>query len=124
MEAKKQEEDGSQVADILGTLAELDRGNFCVDAGRKMQRLCEAVANVRGSGILTIKLKIKPAGFSKDTGRVNQFEIQPEIKIDEPEHPLRKSLFFVTEDAKLTRDDPDQEKLFAEDAREDVQKHG
>lgn len=111
----KDESKSVAVADILGTLAELDRGNFAINAGRMLQELNEAIVEVRGKGTLTIKLKITPAGFSKETGRVNQFEIQPEISIDKPEHPLRKSLFFITEDAKLTREDPDQSHLFEEE---------
>ncbi len=101
----------SEVADILSTLADLDRGNFAILAGRKMLELSRAMQDVRGKGTLTIKLKMVPAGISETTGKVNQFEIQPEVSIDKPEHAIRKSLFFVTDDARLTRDDPDQEQL-------------
>lgn len=119
MENEKERVNQSEVADILGTLAELDRGNFAINCGRKWQELNRAIMDVRGKGTLTIKLKVTPAGFSKETGQVNQFEIQPEIHIDKPEHPLRKSLFFVTEDAKLTRDDPDQSDFEFESERRD-----
>jgi hypothetical protein len=42
---------------------------------------------------------------------VNQFEIRPDVKITKPEHKQGKSIFFVTPEGKLTRDDPDQEEL-------------
>jgi hypothetical protein len=118
------EQKAAEVADVIGIFTDLDRGNFVINAGRLFHELTESIVEVRGKGTLTIKLKVSPAGFSKDTGRVNQFEIQPEISIDKPEHPLRKSLFFVSEDSKLSRDDPDQEKLFAEDERKDVTQNG
>lgn len=108
MENKEKDQNASEVADILGTLADLDRGNFAINAGRKWLELNKAIVDVRGSGTLTIKLKVKPVGISQTTGKVNQFEIKPEISIDKPEHPLRPSLFFVTEDARLTSEDPDQ----------------
>ncbi len=105
------EQNDSEISDILSTLAELDRGNFAINAGRKYLELTRAIQDVRGSGTLTIKLKVKPVGISQATGKVNQFEIKPEISIDKPEHPLRPSLFFVSEDGRTTRDDPEQENL-------------
>ena len=114
------EQNGSEISDILSTLAELDRGMFAVNAGRKWLELCKGIVEVRAGGTLTIKLKVKPVGISQETGKVNQFEIKPEISIDKPEHPLRPSLFFVTEDARVTRDDPDQERLFDESQMEGV----
>ena len=113
MKDEKQQND-SEVADILGTLADLDRGMFAISCGRKLLELNRAVAEVRAPGTLTITLKIKPAGFSDATGKVNQCEIQPAIDIKKPEHPLRKSLFFLTEDARLSRQDPDQLDMFEE----------
>lgn len=65
---------------------------FIVTAGKKLGELNKAIADVRGKGSLTIKLKVTPVGISEKTGKVNQMEIQPEITIDKPEHPLRKSL--------------------------------
>ena len=108
---EEQKKNDSEVSDILSVLADLDRGHFSINAGRKWFELSKAIQDVRGSGTLTIKLKVKPVGISQSTGKVNQFEIKPEISIDKPEHPLRPSLFFVTEDAKVTREDPDQEAL-------------
>lgn len=117
MEKTEKKGNDSEVSDILGTLADLDRGNFVILAGRRLLELTKACADVRAKGSLTIKLKLTPVGRSEATGKVNQFEIKPEISIDKPEHPLRPSLFFATEDARFTRNDPDQESLFEEDER-------
>ena len=99
-----------QAANIIDILASLGRGHFIVDAGRKCWELTEAIVDVRAKGKLVITLDIEPGGFAKD-GRVNQFVIRPEVKITKPEHPQGKSIFFVTPDNKLTRNDPDQEEL-------------
>lgn len=99
-----------QAADVISILATLSRGNFIVEAGRKCWELTEAIVDVRAKGKLVITLDIEPGGFAKD-GRVNQFVIRPEVKITKPEHPQGKSIFFVTPDNKLTRNDPDQEEL-------------
>jgi len=111
VKVKSEQQEASEISDILSVMADLDRGHFAINAGRRFSELTKAIQDVRGSGTLTIKLKVKPVGISQTTGKVNQFEIKPEISIDKPEHPLRPSLFFVTEDAKVTRDDPDQEAL-------------
>lgn len=100
-----------QAADIIGILAALNRGNFIVEAGRKCGELSRAIVDVRSKGgKLVITLEFEPAGFAKD-GRVNQLVIRPEVKITKPEHAQGKSIFFVTPDCKLTREDPDQDEF-------------
>lgn len=112
----KKEQKKEDVADILGTLIVLNRGNFVVDAGREFQALTEAIKNLSGKkgGSLTIKLDVIPSGWAESDGRCNQVEIKPKITVSVPKKEQGKSIFFLTEDAKLTRDDPNQEEMFKE----------
>lgn len=110
------EEQEERVADIIGTLVVLNRGNFVIDCGREFQELTDAIIETNKEGTLTIALKVRPSGWKKGTGRANQVDVSPEIAIKKPRHDQAKSIFFVTEDNKLTRDDPDQEKMFKEES--------
>ncbi len=101
-------------ADIIATLVVLNRGNFVIDCGREFQELTDAIIETNKAGELTIKLKVVPSGWKKGTGRANQVDVAPEISIKKPHHDQSKSIFFVTDDNRLTRDDPDQESLFGE----------
>jgi hypothetical protein len=102
----------TKVADLIGTLVVLNRGNFVIDAGREFQELTDAIAATNKPGELTIKLKVTPSGWKKGTGTVNQVDIEPQIKVAAPQPDMAKSIFFLTPDNKLTRDDPEQETMF------------
>ncbi|HEY4087158.1 MAG TPA: hypothetical protein VGM43_14530 [Bryobacteraceae bacterium] len=93
-------------ADIISTLVELNRGKFILTAGQKLGELAEAIIDTGGKGKLTITLEVTPSGMQ--SGKVNQFEIRPNVSISKPEHAQGKSIFFVTEDGRLTREDPNQ----------------
>lgn len=103
--------EASRVADIVSTLVVLNRGNFVIDAGREFQEVVDGIIATNKPGELNIKLKIVPSGWKKGTGRTNQVDVQPEITTKIPKHDQGKSIFFVTEENKLTRDDPDQEEM-------------
>lgn len=100
-------------ADIIGTLVVLGRGNFVIDCGREFKELTDAIVETNKGGDITIKLKVTPSGWKKGTGRTNQVDIAPEVSIKKPQHEQGKSIFFVTEDNKLTREDPEQDELFS-----------
>jgi hypothetical protein len=105
------------VANIIETLIVMNRGNFIIECGREMQELTDAIIDTGGKGSLVIKLEVTPSGL-KD-GRISQVDISPSIDIKKPKHDQGKSIFFVTADNKLVRDDPDQENFeFAEKERE------
>ena len=101
------------VADIISTLVVLNRGNFVIEAGRELAELTEAITQTNAKGKLVITLEISPSGW-KDDGRCNQVDLKPKITIDKPKKEQGKSIFFVTDDNKLTRDDPAQTDMFAE----------
>jgi NAD(P)H-hydrate repair Nnr-like enzyme with NAD(P)H-hydrate epimerase domain len=99
-------------ADFLGTLVVLNRGKTVIDASRELQEVINAIISTNKKGSITIKLDISPSGWKEGTGRANQVDIDPEITSKIPRHNQGKSIFFVTDDNKLTRDDPEQEALF------------
>lgn len=110
--AKAKEE--KKVADILGMLVVLDRGNFVINAGREFQELTEAVKAANKKGVINIKLEVTPSGWKESTGACNQVEVRPNIVLTKPKREHGKSIFFVTDDNTLTRDDPDQTEIFNE----------
>jgi hypothetical protein len=112
--AVKQVADGG-TADFLGTLVVLNRGNTVIDASRELHDLVAGIVNSNKPGELNIRLKITPSGWKQGGGRVNQVDIDPIISSKIPRHDQGKSIFFVTESNGLTRDDPEQEKLFEGD---------
>ena len=105
------------VADIISTLVVLNRGNFVIEAGRELAELTEAITQTNAKGKLVITLEISPSGW-KDDGRCNQVDLKPKITIDKPKKEQGKSIFFVTDDNKLTREDPAQTDLVADEERE------
>lgn len=94
--------------DVIETLANLNRGNFLIECGRKMAELVEAAGRTRKKGKIVITLELLPTGISPTTGQVNQFEISPVVEIKKPEITQPGSIFFCDESGRLTRDDPDQ----------------
>lgn len=101
-------------ADIIGTLAELDRGRFAIECGRELGELTAAVRNTAKKGSILIRLEVTPGGL-KD-GRVHQVEVKPNVSIVRPKNDTKSTIFFVTDEAQLVRDDPDQMDMF-EDQR-------
>lgn len=97
------------VANIIETLIVMNRGNFVIECGREMQELTDSIIDTGGKGSLVIKLEVTPSGL-KD-GRISQVDISPSIDIKKPKHDQGKSIFFVTSDNKLVRDDPSQEQF-------------
>ena len=106
----------SQAADIVGILVDLGKGYFIIDAGKQLTELAEAVKMTRKPGTLSIKLKLKPAG--QRDGDINQLEIVSDLSMTKPKDDPLKTIFFITEDMKLTRDDPDQLEMKLEAQKE------
>lgn len=107
----------TEAADILGTLAVLNRGNLIIDAGRDMQDVINGIVATNKPGELKITLKIKPSGWDKGTSKPIQVDIDPEIATKVPKHDQGKSIFFLTEENRLTRDELDRQPLFDGDKR-------
>ena len=112
MKAEAKAKQTVDAADILGTLAVLNRGNLIIDAGRDMQEVVNGIVATNKPGELKITLKIKPSGWDKDTSKPIQVDIEPEITTKIPKHDQGKSIFFLTEENRLTREDFDRSPLF------------
>lgn len=102
-----QAREARQTSDIIQVMAELNRGDFLIECGRQLQEATDAVIRTGAKSKVTITLDILPAGMRD--GRINQFEISPAVTIKEPQARQPSSLFFITEDGLLSRNDPDQE---------------
>ncbi len=98
--------EGTGTADIISTLAELNRGNFILQAGRELHDLTESIKDTGKKGKLVITLEVTPSGLRH--GRVNQVEILPDVTITKPKPAQGKVTFFVTDDNNLVRQDPGQ----------------
>ncbi len=110
----------STQADIVQTLCVLNKGRFIIEAGSQLQELTDAIVDTNKAGELTIKLKVSPSGWKH--GRPNQFDFQPDVSIKKPRTDVGKTIFFVTQDNKLTREDPDQAEMFDERETTDVKR--
>ena len=111
-QAVETQQDDSRVADVIGTLVVLNRGNFVIECGREFQELTDAIIATNKPGKLVITLTIEPSGFDRASGKTNQVDIHPEFAVKKPQHDQAKSIFFVADGNKLTRTDPNQETLF------------
>lgn len=105
-------------ADIIGTLAEMDRGRFAIECGRELGELTTAVRNTAKKGSIVIRLEVTPGGL-KD-GRVHQVEVRPIVSVIRPKNDTKSTIFFITDDARLVREDPDQMEMFDDGSGQSV----
>lgn len=109
MAIKIEKVESDTVADVMGTLSLIHRGNFMINCGRKMQELTDAIKETGKKGRIVISLDVAPSGLKH--GRVSTVEIRPDVSIVKPKHDQGKVTFFVTEDNKLVREDPSQAEM-------------
>ena len=109
------------MADLLAVLAEMKDGETLMDANRKFKELMDSVLATGSKGRISIDLDIKPSRMAMG-GVVLEVEVDPSVSIKKPELPLGKSLFFVTDEGGLSRQNPAQERMFA--AEKEVRKNG
>ncbi|WP_421792793.1 hypothetical protein [Hyphobacterium sp.] len=93
------------------------RGRLVGDAAEKMDELMEAMAATGGKGKLVIEF---PFSFNK----AGQLECSPVVKVTKPAAPVGTSLFFLTDENRLTRRDPNQTDLEDEIALQRERKGG
>lgn len=97
-------------------LQSLDYGNVHDEITRKVQELVGDLAEHKGQfggkpkGKMVISLD-----FALDD---NLMEVTPDIKVTVPKAKHGKSMYFVTPENRLTREDPRQRKLPLDEARE------
>jgi hypothetical protein len=100
------------MTDLLFVLEDMRNGQVAEDCGQKFNEVLKAVLDTGGKGEFTIKLFIRPSrmGMCGADGLLAVFEveIEHECKLKKPEPAIGRSVFFVTKDGELTRDDPAQ----------------
>ena len=89
---------------FMDTLREVERGVLLDELTDIQHQIVEAVQMTNKQGELTIKLKFKPEG-------AGQVSIETDYKPKIPQLPRGRSIFFVTPEGNLQRDDPRQKDL-------------
>lgn len=93
------------------TFAKIGYGDAAGQASELLADLVKAVGEHDREGTLTIVLTVKPRG--KDSGQV---EVTAKTTTKRPVRDIAPSMFFVTEDGGLVRDNPRQKNFAFADA--------
>jgi hypothetical protein len=99
------------VNDVLAVLMDMRSGAVANDISGKFDEVVRAVIETGGKGELVIKLSVRPSKMGMG-GCVIEVEAEHECKLKKPELAIGKSVFFVTAEGRLTRDDPAQTAMF------------
>lgn len=99
------------MTDLLQVMLDMRGGLVAADCNVKFNEVLKAVLDTGGKGELTIKLTVKPSRMAMG-GAVVEVETAHECKLKKPELAVGSSVFFVTKDGTLTRDDPAQVAMF------------
>ena len=92
---------------FLEFLQSYRRGELISEADDQFGELMEAVKRTGGKGDLTIKLPFK-------VNEAGQIECVPTVSCKKPRKPLGTGIYYVTDEGRLTRQDPTQDDLFDE----------
>jgi hypothetical protein len=103
--------------DLLQVILDMRSGRVATDCNEKFNEMIAAVLETGGKGELVIKIKAAPATKGRG-GCVLSIVTEHECKIKKPELEIGDSIFFVTPDGLLTREDPAQAAMFAEEPAE------
>jgi len=98
-------EEGRQTKPFADVLARLQRGKTHRELSAAMQQLTEAVVATGRAGSLTLTIKVTKGKAG------HMVELDDSVKVKLPEAERETSLFFVTDDHNLVRDDPRQLEL-------------
>lgn len=98
---------------FLDVLSEIRGGAALADAARDLQELVQAVRDTGKSGKLTFAITVEP-DKSDDT----VVTLQPDVTLKLPKRPRAKGIFFMDRHGNLTREDPRQLELLAEQEAE------
>lgn len=96
---------------ITDVLRDIRKGRVVDAASDELAEVVQAVLDTAKPGELTLKLKITPQGKGD-----NAVIVSAEIKSKRPQAKLPDALFFASLDGDLLREDPTQQRMFA-DAR-------
>ncbi len=98
------------MADFIAALMEMRNGGTAADCNRKFNKLIAAVTETRKKGRITLSIEISPSRMDS-MGDVKEVDLHHSCKISEPELDPGRSIFFMTKDGGLSRQDPNQLEL-------------
>lgn len=101
-EPPKESTDARRTRPFADVLTSLRRGKTHRELSDAMQELSLAVIETHRAGTITLTIKVSK---SKASGMV---EIDDTVKVKLPEPDRSSSMFFVTDDGNLSKDDPRQ----------------
>lgn len=81
------------------TIIALNKGATVAELNEKLTEVVAAVRATAKSGALTLTLKVIPGS----KGNADMVFIDPDVKVKLPMEPKGSTLFFTTEDNRLTR---------------------
>lgn len=90
-------------------LRDIRRGRVVDAASEDLAKVVRAVLDTNKPGELTLKLTIKPQGKGD-----NALIVSAKLSTKEPQAALPDALFFADFDGDLLRDDPTQNRMFAD----------
>ena len=112
------------MTDLLQVILDMRSGQVAQDCNNKFNDVLSAVLDTGGKGELTIKILVEPSKFGMGRA-VLEVQATHECKTKKPELAIGKSLFFVTRDGALTREDPEQTAMFdLESEKKEVRQNG
>lgn len=97
-----------QVLNMLGVLQTHRRGEILAEADAALTDVVDAIRQHGGKGKLTLTLN-----FKLEKG--DQISLTPDLKVEKPRRAMSTGIFFATGDGRLTRTDPNQGDLLADD---------
>lgn len=98
---------------LLDVLTDMRDGAVLMDCNEKFSQMVAAVLETGKGGEIKLTIKVKPSKVSmKNNEGVIEVELEHAITTKVPELPVGKAVFFVTDDQRLSRNNPKQEEMF------------
>lgn len=95
------------MADFVSTFMEMRNGGAAADCNRKFSELLAAIMETRKKGKITLTIEVSPARMDV-MGDVKEVDLRHTCAIAKPELDQGRSVFFTTQDGRLSRQDPNQ----------------
>ncbi len=89
------------------TIIQINNGATVAEMNDALQKVVAAARQTGKSGAVTLTIKVAPA--AKNAADVLMVESQVKARLPEPERGM--TIFYATEDNKLVRNDPKQQRL-------------
>lgn len=89
------------------TLHDQRKGALSEELSAEFRKLVEHVRGIGKAGTLTLKLTVRPT----EGGDGSTVVLEDDVSVKLPRPKKAKSLFFTTDDGRLTRNDPNQAEL-------------